>query len=736
MQQYKSYYKINLGLNILELDKSNKHNIESIFIKMFDVYDLVEINNSNFNQVNYYNDKNKEIDISNCLVLKSIEYLSNMFSISKKYNIKIIKNIPKASGLGSGSANAAIVIQHILKDNNIEIKQLNMYDIAHHLGSDIPFFLSSYNQAFVKGIGHIIENLNLDLSYFNLDIIFPNYEIQTSKIFENYKNIKNQVKLNNYQDILQNIKLKQEFKLINNLEKSFNENDKDKSEFLILKELNDVVVLNGSGPSKVIINFKNETRTRYAPSPTGFFHIGGARTAIFNYLFAKKNNGKFILRIEDTDIERNQEGGVESQFYNLKWLGIEIDESIFNEGNFGPYIQSKKINKYKSISEELIKQNKAYYCFCSKEELEIQRQRQLENHQTPKYQRTCLKLTKEEILNKLKNNIPYVIRLKIKDNYNYSWIDLIRGEISVPSSALTDPIIIKANGVAMYNFAVVIDDIDMKISHVLRGEEHISNTPYQLAIAEAVYKKNNYIQYGHLSIITDESGKKLSKRNKELKQFIEDYRNLGFIPSALFNFLCLLGWSPKTKNEILSKKEIISNFDISSLSKSSAFFDEKKLIWISNQYFKNQSNEEYLLFVYPFINEFYKTNFNNLINDVLLLFKQQISSASELNLLIENYFFNFNNDLNLDELEIIKNAKNLILEFKNQILNLNEYNEKNIINIINIIKDKFNKKGKELFMPIRISSTNKSHGPDLAKTIFLIGKKQVLDNLNNSLKLI
>ena len=269
-----------------------------------------------------------------------------------------------------------------------------------------------------------------------------------------------------------------------------------------------------------------KVRARYAPSPTGFFHVGGARTALFNYLYAKHMGGDFILRIEDTDTERNVEGGIESQINNLEWMGIKIDESVKNPGKFGPYQQTHKLKRYQELAYKLLEEGKAYRCFCTKDELDKNREAAMAGGQTPKYNRHCLYLTKEEIQKKLDAKIPFTIRLKIDDNTEYSWDDMIRGKISVPTSALTDPVILKSNGIPMYNFGVVVDDHDMQITHVLRGEEHISNTPYQLAIKRALGWEKDPIQYGHLSVIVNETGKKLSKRDKSLKQFIQEQTQL------------------------------------------------------------------------------------------------------------------------------------------------------------------------------------------------------------------
>lgn len=476
-------------------------------------------------------------------------------------------------------------------------------------------------------------------------------------------------------------------------------------------------------------------RTRYAPSPTGLFHIGGARTALFNYLFAKKNNGDFIVRIEDTDIERNVSGGIESQLLNLKWLKIFPDESIINPGNYGPYIQSEKFKQYKKLAFSLLEQKKAYRCFCSPEKLEKERQKAIKENRTPKYNRACLNLTESQIEQKLNKKINFSIRLKISDNKIFKWNDLIRGEISIPSDALTDPIILKSNEIASYNFAVVIDDFDMKITHVIRGEEHISNTPYQLAIKEAL-NYDTEVFYGHLSIIVDENGKKISKRNIDVKQFIEDYKSMGFLPEAITNFMYLLGLSVEDNKEIFNIIEAIKKFDIDKVSKSSTTFDFKKMEWISSEHFKQISDSSFLAFVEPFITlnlDVFKENKNM----VILLFKNQISYAKQINELIEDVFFSkktlkyFKKDFKfVFEKESIK----LISFFLKKISALKTWNIEEINKIIDASKKNFNVSGKNLFLPIRIYSTHNEHGPELNKIITFSGKEKIISNIQKFLK--
>lgn len=470
-------------------------------------------------------------------------------------------------------------------------------------------------------------------------------------------------------------------------------------------------------------------RTRYAPSPTGFLHIGGARTALFNYLLAKSMNGDFVIRIEDTDIERNVDGGIDSQLDFLKWMGIEADESIRNPKQHGPYIQSLKLQRYQQLADDLIKQRKAYRCFCTKEQLENDRLLAEKNQQTPKYNRRCLHLSQQEIQKRLDENQEFTVRLQIDDKHTYEWEDLIRGKISIPGSALTDPVILKSNKIAMYNFAVVVDDFDMEITNVVRGEEHISNTPYQLAIANALGYDSSKIKYGHLSIIVDETGKKLSKRNKDLKQFISDYENDGYFPHAVTNFVSLLGWSPKDNKEVMSLGEMIANFDINHLSKSPAFFDINKMNWFSNQYFNKMDENAFVNFIsnHPLTKEVVIKD-SSFVNKSLL-FKSQIYNLKQLISLVDDVFLN--NQLKDEDLLIIKqrNGLDVILKFNEYLKNSNEFSENSIKDIIKKIQSELNKKGLDLFMPIRISTTWMSHGPELAKTIYLLEKQKVLDNL-------
>lgn len=455
-------------------------------------------------------------------------------------------------------------------------------------------------------------------------------------------------------------------------------------------------------------------RTRYAPSPTGYLHIGGARTALFNYLFAKHFNGTFIFRLEDTDVARNVVGGEESQLNNLAWLGIIPDESPLKPNKkYGNYRQSEKLKIYQEIADKLISKGFAYKAYDNSEELELQHKEQEEAKVASfRYDPSWLKISEEEKQRRDQNK-EYSIRLKLKKNTIYGWEDLVRGRIEVNSDDIGDFVIVKSDGYPTYNFAVVVDDHQMEITHVLRGEEHITNTPKQLAIYEAL----NWTPpaFGHLTIITNMEGKKLSKRDKTLKQFIEDYKNEGYHPHAIFNFLSLLGWTSKDSQEIMSHEELIEKFDPERLSKSPSKFDIVKMEWFSKQYMKKVDNYE----IIQKINSPFSEEWNNLFVET---YKQSAATINEIKQNLEIYTNpKEHTDLLISNLEVVKTFEKLL---KN-----NPFTIENIQNAIELTKKELGVKGKDLFMPIRIATTYEEHGPELAKAIYLFGEKIVFERL-------
>ncbi len=453
-------------------------------------------------------------------------------------------------------------------------------------------------------------------------------------------------------------------------------------------------------------------RTRYAPSPTGKLHIGGARTALFSYLYAKHNNGDFIVRIEDTDINRNFKGGEKSQINNLKWLGIIPDESPEKPNpKYGPYRQSEKLKRYNEIINFMIKKGFAYKAYDLPEELEKQKkEQQKKGIYSFRYNKKWLKISDKE-KNKRKQNNQYSIRILLPKNKNYSWNDMIRGKITVNTNDIGDFVIKKQNGYPTYNFAVVVDDYDMQISHVIRGEEHITNTPKQLVLYDLLNWKTP--KFGHTTIITNIEGKKLSKRDISLKQFIEDYKKEEYNPHAIFNFLTLLGWTHPKAKEIMSHKEIIESFCSDRLSKSTSKFDIKKMNWFSKEYIKNQNDKE--------IEN--KLDLKNKSNDWKKLFINTYKQNAITYKQIQEAFKIYN------DLTIKKNKKNEVTKTFSKLINEKKFTLENIQNAINKTKEITGKSGKDLFMPIRMITTYQKHGPELAKAIYLFGEELILKRL-------
>lgn len=340
-------------------------------------------------------------------------------------------------------------------------------------------------------------------------------------------------------------------------------------------------------------------RTRFAPSPTGYMHIGGLRTALYAYLFAKKNGGSFILRIEDTDQARFVEGAVEKIYDSLRLAGLDWDEGPDVGGEYGPYVQSERKDMYLPYALELVNKGKAYYCFCTKEELEERRVRAEEAGESFKYDKHCLKLSKEEVERRLSAGEPHVIRQNIPESGEAGFDDVIYGRIEVDCSELDDNVLIKADGMPTYNFANVIDDHTMGITHVMRGNEYLSSTPkYNLLYEAFGWEKPIYI---HLTPVMKDSTRKLSKRYGD--PGFEDLLKKGYLAEAVINYIALVGWSPGDDREFFTMDELKDAFSIDGLSKSPAVFDEVKLRWMNAEYIRRLSSADYIRYAEPYFNE-------------------------------------------------------------------------------------------------------------------------------------
>ena len=334
-------------------------------------------------------------------------------------------------------------------------------------------------------------------------------------------------------------------------------------------------------------------RTRFAPSPTGFMHIGNLRTGLYTYLYARKHKGTFILRIEDTDQERKVEGAVEAIYRTLNIAGMDYDEGPDKDGGYGPYVQTERMGLYKEYAEKLVELGGAYYCFCDKERL----QSIVDENGLHTYDKHCRNISLEEAKARVAAGEPYVIRQKVPEGVVSSYTDLVFGEIAVASADIEDGVLLKSDGLPTYNFANVVDDHLMGITHVMRGVEYLSSTPkYNLMYDAFGWERPTYI---HLSPIMKDAQRKLSKRYGDAN--FEDFVAKGYLPEAIVNYIALLGWCPKTNKEKMTIEEMIEEFDVDGISKSPAIFDEAKMRWLNGEYLKAMTPDEFYKVSLPYI---------------------------------------------------------------------------------------------------------------------------------------
>lgn len=479
-------------------------------------------------------------------------------------------------------------------------------------------------------------------------------------------------------------------------------------------------------------DFMKEVRTRFAPSPTGFMHIGGVRTALYAYLIAKKHDGKFILRIEDTDQNRFVEGAIDVIYSTLKDLGLNWDEGPDVGGPVGPYIQSERKANYLNYAKQLIDEGKAYYCFCNEEKLDLDRAEAERNGIPYKYDGTCRDLPKEDAEKRMANGEKAVIRFKMPKEGTVSFEDKVYGRITVEAEELEDLIMIKSDLMPTYNFANIIDDTEMKISHVVRGNEYVSSTPKYVLMYQAL--GFDVPEFIHLPVIkkNKDSDKKLSKRDGDAT--VEVLKGKGYLNKSIINMLALTGWSSKDNKEIFTLEELVEAFDVDGIGKGNAIFDTEKLNWLNNHYIRELSKEEYSDFIYPFVEKAYDISMKDRtwVNDVVSLYQEQLRYGEEIKELI-SLFFEEEISMNEECIEFMKeeSISNTLKVFREEVLALNDWNPELIMGAIQSTKEKANVKGKLLFMPIRIQVTGQMHGPELPNTLYLLGKEKILRRLES-----
>lgn len=471
-------------------------------------------------------------------------------------------------------------------------------------------------------------------------------------------------------------------------------------------------------------------RTRFAPSPTGFIHIGNLRSAVFTYLIAKKDQGTFVLRVEDTDQKRFVEGAVETIYYTLETCGLRWDEGPDKGGDYGPYIQSERMKDYKQYALELVEKKEAYKCFCTEERLAS-----LRDKGYAKYDGHCSHLSDEEVKTKEAAGEPYVIRQRIPKDGATSFTCQVFGEITIENKEIEDQVLLKSDGFPTYNFANVVDDHLMNITHVVRGNEYLTSTPkYTLLYNAFGWEEPNYV---HLPLVVKEGGKKLSKREGDA--YFMDFVKKGYTPEAIVNYIALLGWSPEDNEEIFSLEELTSKFSIDRINKSPATFDEKKLAWVNSHYLKEMSIEELKEICMPHLIDagIMDGKTDEWVSSLLSVFKDRMSYGAEI-LDLYDEFFEQEFKLNDEILEFLnqEGVDKTVDVFRGLLSDLEDFTAANIKPLIKQTGKDAGSKGKMLFMPLRLATTAQNHGPDLPQVLALLGKEVVVERLEYVLTLI
>ncbi len=459
--------------------------------------------------------------------------------------------------------------------------------------------------------------------------------------------------------------------------------------------------------------------TRFAPSPTGDLHIGGIRTALFSWAYAKKHQGQFILRIEDSDVERSSQEAVDIILEGMQWLGLNPDGPI--------HYQSKRRERYDEVIEQLIKSGDAYYCYASKEELDTLREEQMKAGQKPKYDGRWRPEDGKKLPN-APDHIKPVIRFKNPLEGRVTWVDKVKGEISINNEELDDFIIARSDGTPTYNFCVVVDDLDMGVTDVIRGDDHVNNTPRQINLFKAL--GSPIPNYAHLSMILGSDGQKLSKRHGSVS--VLQYRNEGYLPNAINNYLARLGWS-HGDDELFTMEQFCSWFDLDHITSSSAQFDFEKLNWVNNHYIKETSNELLL----PLVKNHIKSSSSSLDDEKIMLainlYKERANTIDEIARDIVFFFDDVVPGSDLTEKHIDNDRLLLVKEFMSNLIEVKWDDE----SINNLLKDFVKNKGikfPHIAMPMRVILTGSDHTPSIGSIIFILGLNETQNRLNNFLK--
>lgn len=500
--------------------------------------------------------------------------------------------------------------------------------------------------------------------------------------------------------------------------------------------------------SSAIFNIENlggrwmsEVRVRFAPSPTGYLHIGGLRTALYDYLFAKNQGGKYILRIEDTDRSRFVDDAIENLIDSLNWSGVVHDEGVFIEdgeviqrGEYGPYIQSERLDIYNKYLKQLIDSDKAYYCFCKKERLEKLREEQREKNQTIGYDGKCRTVSKEEAETRIADGEEYVVRLRLPKHRDIEFDDVVRGKIVINTDDIDDQVLLKADGFPTYHLAVVVDDYLMNITHVIRGEEWLPSAPKHVYLYEAFgWEAPEFV---HLPTVLNKEKKKLSKRQGDVS--VEDFKEKGYLPEALVNYLALVGWSPDSNEEFFTMEELIKEFSLKRVSKTGGVFDKDKLDWINEHYLREADLGRITDLAIPYLldaglitDKDISDNYD-WVESLVSIVKDRLTTISEIP---EKVKYIFNNKVEMEDCEteeILKgeSVPELLNSFKSELEKIEKVDEDFSKGIMKTIQKSTGIKGKNLFMPSRVALTGQQHGPDMDKVILVLGKENIIARID------
>ncbi len=475
-------------------------------------------------------------------------------------------------------------------------------------------------------------------------------------------------------------------------------------------------------------------RVRFAPSPTGYLHIGGLRTALYNYLLAKHNNGKFILRIEDTDRNRFVEGAIENLIHTLKWVGLEYDEGPDKPGEFGPYQQSERLSIYSENIDKLLSERKAYYCFCTQERLKEVRDKFQKMNMQPMYDKHCLQLSDNEVKDQISKDIPHVVRLNVEPEKRIILNDVIRGEVIFNSSIVDDQILIKSDGYPTYHLANVIDDHLMKITHVIRGEEWLPSTPKHILLYE--YFGWEKPVFAHLPLLLNPDKSKLSKRQGDVS--VEDYRNKGYLKEALINFVALLGWNFADDKEFYQMDELIEKFSLDGVNKAGAVFNLEKLNWLNAEHLRKKSLPELISLLREELkqtkygSEEYSDEFLGLVIEAM---KERVSFIKEIP---EKGVYFFEEPQEYDESVVKKrwkpdsvgHLKKLVEEFSK----LSNPSKEDFENALRLTAENLGIGTGKLIHPVRLAVSGVGGGPGVFDILYIIGKEKTINRLNRAIE--